>query len=67
MKQILSILLFIITISTFGQENEFNKAQELYLANNYKESLEYTEKLLNNDFGKIDDYVKVLLLMRIKG
>ncbi|MDP3945261.1 MAG: hypothetical protein Q8Q51_05150 [Lutibacter sp.] len=62
MKQIFPILLFIFTISTFGQENEYNTAQNLYLAKNYKESLEYTEKLLNNDFGEINDYVKVYVL-----
>ncbi|UAM99722.1 hypothetical protein K8354_07925 [Polaribacter litorisediminis] len=62
MKHILPILLFIVTISIFGQENEYNLAQNLYSAKNYKESLEYTEKLLNNDFGKIDDYVKVYVL-----
>jgi len=62
MKKIFPILLFIITINTFGQENEIKTAQELYLANNYKESLEYTEKLLNNDFGKIDDYIKAFVL-----
>lgn len=59
MKKLITTLLLLLSIISFGQENEYKKAATLYNDKNYSEAIAISAKILNNEYGNPDPIIKV--------
>ena len=59
MKKIITIILLLISIISFGQNSEFKKAQKLVKDKMYTEANILFEKLLNKEFGELDEVTQL--------
>lgn len=62
MKKIITIILLLISIISFGQNSEFKKAQKLVKDKMYTDANILFEKLLNKEFGELDEITQLSCL-----
>lgn len=54
MRKIFLLVLFFVSILSYGQRKQYAEAVNLYNNNNFSESVLILEKLLNADYGKLN-------------
>lgn len=59
MKKIVTLIFLFISIISFGQNSEFKKAQKLVKDKMYTEANILFEKLINKDFGELDEITQL--------
>jgi hypothetical protein len=61
MKKILTILLLLISINSFSQEQQYEKVRGLYSNAKYEEAIPIIKDLLDNKYGKPAEFSVVYL------
>lgn len=63
MRKIFLLVLFFVSILSYGQRKQYAEAVNLYNNNNFSESVLILEKLLNADYGKLNKEQELYSLM----
>lgn len=62
MKKIITLILLFISIISFGQDKEYRKATNLYNSKQYAEANVILEKLLQKEYGELDEEMAYYVL-----
>lgn len=62
MKKIITLILLFISIISFGQDKEYRKATNMYNSKKYTEANLIIEKLLNKQYGELNQEMKYYVL-----